>query len=131
MSEEIKPEPVSYGIKETIELIDPILALGMATERSLMDGKFGVEDIANFMPALLILGNAFEGIKLVPKEIKDLSLEEATQIREHIEKKFDLQNDNIESLIERALSIGLTIYELVQNIKEIKNERRGSERPNS
>lgn len=105
------------GIKETKEIVKFGIDMGEAFDKAFSDGKFGVEDLSHFFTAFLSASDAFEGIGLVPNEIKDMSPEELLELKAYIVEEFDIANDKLEEVIEKSLSIALAIYEMIMLFK--------------
>lgn len=106
-----------YGISETKEVVKFGIELGEAFDKGLSDGKFSIEDLSYFFSTFMSAGAAFEGISKVPAEIKDLSSEEMEDLKAFVELEFDIENDKLEELIEKALGVALKIYEIIALFK--------------
>ena len=72
-----------HGIKETEEALEAILLLGLMFWKSFHDG-FQVDDLGALWDTYKhdddfneAMGNAFDGYKNIPAEVKDLQLDEA------------------------------------------------------
>lgn len=112
------------GIDETKHLINFIISLGIAVERALADGKIRFDDMAHFMGAFMSAGEAFKDIKKMPAELKDLDNEELEHLQNYVRERFDLENDRIEALVESAIGLGIQIYQLVMEIRNIIKARK-------
>lgn len=108
---------MNYGIKETKEFLRFVIDMAQAIDKSLEDGELSVFDSANFVTAIVNAGAAFDNIDLVPKEIADLSQEEANELYTYVTTELKLSNTNVEVVVQRSLEIGLKIYELVLFLK--------------
>lgn len=96
---------------DTQDLKDVLLlafSLGEGVDASLVDGKFVVaEDIANFIPVLTRIYPALEGIENVDDILLSMDNEDAEQLYAWAEAEFDLNADNVEELVEKALKFAL------------------------
>jgi uncharacterized NAD-dependent epimerase/dehydratase family protein len=113
-------EMESQGIQETKDLLKFVVSLGMAVDKIKADGKVDITDIQFLMSPLTQAGKAFEGVKHVKSQLKDLSAEEAKELVEFAENQLDLSNDKLEHTIETALKLGLDIFNYVELFKSIK-----------
>ena len=104
-----------YGIKETKEVVGFIISLGEGIALAIEDG-LGLDDIVHFMEALMRAPTAFAGMDLVPAELKDLSPEEAQELKDYIAEDFDIPNDKLEDTIERALQLAVDLYEFIKGM---------------
>jgi len=69
-----------YQDKDTIEVVDMLVALANAADKSLADGKANWADAINFFAIAPKVLPAINGIKNVPGEISALDLEGRTMI---------------------------------------------------
>jgi len=105
------------GIKETKEVLACVLDFSEGIAVSLdNDGEIGWEDAINFVGALKSIPSAFAGISEVPAELSDLTPEEIEELVTYVVEEFDIPQDTAEERIERALKIGLEIYDYVQDL---------------
>jgi hypothetical protein len=65
------------GIKESLELVDLILALSQAIKEAKKDGILNWMDIPKFAPVIIAAKKAIEGSDQIEAEIKDLNETEA------------------------------------------------------
>jgi hypothetical protein len=105
------------GIKETKELLEFIIRLGEAVDRSMEDGEIGFMDMSNLVSAMLSANAAFSDISLIPAEIKDLSKEESEELYAYVRDELDLDSDKIEMIVENALEIGMKVFQLILAIR--------------
>ncbi len=110
----------SQGIQETKDLLKFVVSLGMAVDKIKADGKVDITDIQFLMSPLTQASKAFEGVKHVKAQLKDLSSEEVKELVEFAENQLDLSNDKLEHTIETALKLGLDIFNYVELFKSIK-----------
>jgi len=108
------------GTKETTEVVDFVIGLGMAIDKSMVDGKLDFNDVGLFVAALMNAGPAFSDMGLIPAELKDLDPAEAAALVEHVKKALALDNPRLEQIIGKSLEIATGIYALVQMLKAPK-----------
>jgi len=106
------------GIKELKELLKFVIEFGEAIELALADKKFEISELALLMGPLMQVGPAFEGLDLLGGEIKDLSEAEAAELKAYVAEELDLQNDKIEEVVEKALGLGVMIYNFIKLFKK-------------
>ena len=107
------------GIKETKEMIGFIVELGNGVGKSLEDGEWNVTDFVHFMDALMMAPAAFQGMNQIPAEFGDLSEAEIKELVDYVVEEFDIPQDQIEVVIERAIDIAWDIYELIKMIGQM------------
>ena len=110
----------SQGIQETKDLLKFVVTLGMAVDKIKADGKVDITDIQFLMAPLTQAGKAFEGVKHVKAQLKDLSAEEAKELVEFAQKHLELSDEKLEHTIETALKLGLDLFSYVELFKSIK-----------
>ena len=108
---------MAYGIKETKEVLDLVLTCVNVGVNVAADGKVGVEDGAQLMQLLPVVGPAFGDIAIVPKELAELSGEEAAELVAHIGGKLALNNEQVVNIINKSLKTLHAAYELYMAIK--------------
>lgn len=113
-------EAQQVGIKETKEMAKFIISLGMAVDKSLEDGKIGLDDAMYFYNALLSAKDAFDKADQIPTELKDLDQAEAQELLDFVKAEFDIADDKLELTVVKALETGLKVYDLVQQIKSLR-----------
>lgn len=104
-------------IKDTKELVKFVVELVNAVDYSLQDGKFSLTDVANFLKPMLSAPNAFNDIKNVSLEIKDLSEEEKVELKEYMKNELKIGSEKVEMVVEHSFSIALELATLVQMLK--------------
>lgn len=76
-------EVQTVGVKETTELLEGVKVIGVAGVKILADKKLNLLDLGHVMELAKqseTLVAAFDGLGEIPKEVKDLSLEESQAI---------------------------------------------------
>ena len=107
-----------YDITETKELLDFVFTLIKGVDKGLSDGKFDYNDIITIIPAFMKIGPAIKDINKVPKELLDLDKDEIEELKAFVHDKFDISNDKLEIMIEKAFNIVFIIAQLLQDIKK-------------
>lgn len=113
-------QPQSIGIQNTKEMLKFIVTLGMSVDKALEDGKVSVLDLPLIMAPMSAAPAAFGDMALIPKEVSDLSAEEKAELVSYFETEFDIKDDKAEHMIEKALKLGLAVYEFIQDLKAAK-----------
>lgn len=78
------------------------------------DGKITLGDMANFMPAVLSVPAALEGIENIPAEIKDLDEAELVELVAFVDEEFDIPQDDAEEFIEESLHVASVVLAYVK-----------------
>lgn len=108
---------MKHGIEETKDLVKALLSMASATAAAKAnDGKINLQDMALLVMPMTSLPAALTGLDQVPSELMDLDAEEKVELLEFAKKEFDLPSDDVEKLVERALTIGLGLFELVRDM---------------
>jgi hypothetical protein len=108
------------GIQETKDLLRFVIDIAEAVDKSLEDNDFSVFDAANFVTAMLDAGSAFNNMSLIPKELADLTLEEANELYTYATTELNLSDEKVEETVKKMLEIGLKLYDLVVFMKDAK-----------
>lgn len=66
-----------FGVKESLELVDLILAIAEAIKQAKKDGVVNWFDLPKFAPVVMAAKKAIDGSDLIDEELRDLSAEEA------------------------------------------------------
>ena len=110
-----------YGIKETEEVLNFGFDLLEAIIKSLEDKKFSiVTDAPRFVPVIFSAAKAFAGVEMVKAELMDLTEEEQNKLVAELKKRFDLQNDSVELLIEDVIDHVFLTIKLARRFASIK-----------
>ena len=105
-------EPI--GVKEIKEVIKFVVLLGNAIGGSLEDGKWGLDDIGKFMPAIAALIPAINGIGIVGDELNDLEDEELAELVEYFKDEFDVPQDDVEDMIENGFDLAVELFDFIK-----------------
>jgi len=104
-------DKLTVGFKETKEGLTFVFALVKGITSALKDdGKITVGDLPHFLPSLLSVKGALEGIDKVPVEFKLASQAEADELKVWIKKEFDIPDDKMEQFIEDAFAVLLDMW---------------------
>lgn len=113
---------VMPGIVETLQVIDFGLTIGKGIGQSMTDdGKITLADLPKFLPALMAVPAAIEGIQLVPVEVKDLDTAELEEIKTHIMQgaaEIPGLDAKWMSVADGALKIGFGAMQIIQALKK-------------
>ena len=100
-------------LKETKEVLDFVISLGESLASSLGDGSLGVTDLINFWEPVSKLSDALDGFEKIVAEIGNLTSEDLDYLREYIKSEFDIEDNQIESLIEDGLEAAIIILKFI------------------
>ena len=109
-----------FDVKNTKEVILLAFSLGQAIKQAKEnDGKIDAMDLMLMIPVFTKFGSAFEDISLVPKELKDASVEEAKEIQDLVLSEFGelIDQAKLVDQVNLGLSAMISIYEFVKSLK--------------
>jgi hypothetical protein len=111
--------PVTYGTKETKDVLVLAFKLGGAVKASMADGKFDFNDAGNFFPVIPSVGPAFENIGLIPKEMGDLTEAEALDLEATISQEVGelISKEKLVLQINSGLKLVHAMYEFYLTLK--------------
>ena len=104
-------------IKETKEMVDFVIGLASAVNKSMADGKIDFADAGYLMAAMMVAGPAFGGAVAIPAELKDLSEAEAAELFAHVKEKLQLSG-RVDEVVAACLATVTQVYKLVQVLKK-------------
>lgn len=104
----------SVGFKETKEVLDFVIPIVKGFTQINEDGKVEITELVVFLPALLKLKEAIEGVDQVPVEFKLATPEEAEDIKQYLRDTLDLADDKMEEFIEDSFALVLDLFKLIQ-----------------
>lgn len=99
------------GIKDTLEVLEFGFATQRAISEALADKKINIFDAPLALKPLLTASAAFEGFDKVKAELLNLDEAELNELKEFVQDRFDIADDEVEALIEE------TIDEVIGDIK--------------
>lgn len=106
------------GIKETKDVVNVGLQIGLAIKGALSDGKISLDDLAYLITIAPAIKDAVVGITLVPEELADLSVEESAEIVAMVAGQ--LGGGKTEEITVASLKAGLAIVNLILVILDKK-----------
>lgn len=102
------------GIKETLEVIDLVGALGSAGGRLYADPEISLTDIiSEFIALAPVIPAAIDGANLIPEEARDYDQAEIDQMVERLKEKFNIPQEQTEEAIEDHLEAAAVLAKLV------------------
>lgn len=107
---------LSFGIEETLDVVDFGVAIANGAVKSLKDGKVGISDIPHFISPLIKLPTALTGIDKVPAEIGDIDDVELEKLINHVKANLDVDNEKAMEIVQRSLTLIYDAYNLVKII---------------
>lgn len=108
---------VAYGIKETKEALAAVISIANAGKTAVSDGKIDFNDIALLLSVFPKIQPAIDGSAEIPKEIGDLSAEEAADLIAYVSSELKVGDEKVNAVIVQALSTVASIAKLVQTIR--------------
>jgi hypothetical protein len=118
-----------YGIKETKEALDLVIAGTKAGFAVAADGKVDLNDLGHVMTLVPHIGPGVENLALVPHELKDLDESEVAELLAHVSAKLVLDSPKARVYVEQSLKIAHKLYGIVLDAKEMKAKLAALEAP--
>lgn len=112
--------------KETLEFVRFIADVANGIERTLADGKFTLEDLANFFNIAVSAPTAIQGSNLIIEEIKSWNEEEKAQVIVLFEDALNFAADDVEAAIE---DIFAAVILLVSGITKLGLTKAEGDKP--
>lgn len=110
-------------IKNTLEVVDLVIAVvdvGIEAEK---DGKIDVKDLPLLMTLIPKLGPAFDDVDQIPKEFKDLDAGEADALVERIAVKLLVGKPEALEAAHAAMKAGVALFDLYKAVKALKDAK--------
>ena len=119
MSEEIvlKEVELRLDIRELTEVVALALEVCDSSHLIFADGKVGFEDISALWGLIQKLGPAYQGIALIPAELKDLSSDELKSLTDMIMADYAIHELPAQEAITKALIAIRAIYDVYLAIR--------------
>lgn len=105
------------GIKDLKEAVYFGLKVGEAASDGFSYDDFGV---------LTSLPAAISGISNVPDELADLDEEEAEELKQFVQDSFDIPDDRLEEMVEKAVYAAIAVYQVYQAWVDMRAEQTGN-----
>jgi len=109
-------EGTKLGLKETTEVCDLIVDMVKVGIEIGKDGKVSVEDVTTLFRLIPVVGPAFDNLKAIPEELKDMDPSEAAELVAHVATRLALENEKAQVITEKSLKCAVSIYDLVKTI---------------
>lgn len=106
-----------YGIDKLKNALKVIINFGESFEAKLDDGKVSWVEGFGLIKDLKDFPQVIKDYKEIWQEIQDLDAVEKSELLEFVQAELDLQNDRVESLIEKCLAFAASANELVTEIR--------------
>lgn len=107
----------NVGVKEIRDVLDLIVDGVKVGVEIGKDGKFTADDVTTLFRLIPALGPAFDNIKGIPAELKDMDPSEAAELVAHVATRLSLENAKAQAIVEKSLKIAVAIYDLIVTIK--------------
>lgn len=105
------------GTKEVTELLDLIVDSINDGVAVMADGKIDVLDVLKLQNLLPEILPAIQGLNLVPSELADLSVDEGSELVQHVVGKLGVSNAHAIGIVKASTKLAASVYELVLAIK--------------
>ena len=89
------------------------MSLHMAIEKAGADGKIDLSDVGLLVEPAMKIGPFANGLKNVPKALKELSDADRADVMSWAKTSYNLADDDLEEKIEKALSVALHLGQFV------------------
>lgn len=106
-----------------IENLKPVALVGCKFINALGDAAqdgFQKTDALKLIPPLMDLPGVLGNTALIKQEAKDLSVGELKQIADYVATNMDIPQDKIETMVEKAIGVAVSIVEMVELGKAFK-----------
>lgn len=107
------------GIENLKKVVVFFALLGSAVDKSTRDG-LDLDDIGNMVTPLMKAPEAFGALDQAKMEVADLDEAEIKELHQAVAENLDLVDDEVEVVVERALSAAIEIYSIVEAIKDLR-----------
>lgn len=116
---------MTYGIKETKEVLDLALNGVKAGLAVSADGKVDFNDLAHVIALVPAIQPAIDKIDQVPKELGDLDAAEAAEIVAHISTNLQVTDEKAKIYIAHGLKIVHKAYLIVVDVRDMQKALAG------
>lgn len=108
----------NFGIKKLKEATVFIINLTESVENRYDDGNFSLWDGITLIPQASNVRKYINNSEQIKKEFLDLDVNERNELKKHVVNELDLDDDYVESIIERSLNVLESIGNLIDIIKK-------------
>lgn len=110
---------MKLGIENLKLVVRFAIDLGMEIDKKLEDGKITIWEGLGLIPELKALPNIIAHSEDIRNEFLDLDDSEKTELVGFVKDNFDIENDKVESIIEKSIdmitALSLLIFEIKRN----------------
>lgn len=119
-------QQMGIGIKDVKEVLKTGIQIYEGIDKSLEDdNKISIWEYTNFIPAIMSMRDAINGISDVPKQLVDIDEAEAEELKAFMRDQLDLSNNDTEKIIEDLFTLIMDMFakamEGVKLIRSLKN----------
>ncbi len=108
-----------YGVENLKQLMDLGFGMGNVAKAALADGKIDLQDLAQLVPILPLLGPAIDDIDVAPKELTELDKQDADALIAHGRSKLSgMPDDKLKAIVQHSLRIGLEVGLMISKLKK-------------
>jgi hypothetical protein len=109
-------------MKETTDLVMAVISLANGVGQAVADdGKIDVTDTVYLIEFMGSLPAAASGAEKIPGEIENMTDEQRTDLIALVKAKFDIPQDNVEEVLEDALTVAEDLVCLFAKVKDVIN----------
>lgn len=112
------------GVKELSEILQFLGAFSTTTGDVAEDGKVSLIELLKYVNLWPVIGPAFEGYKLVGKELADMDGGERFELRTIFASSLKLPKPVSEELLEEGADVALHLIEFIFKIKQLRSDAK-------
>lgn len=105
------------GIENLKNGLGSLIEFGIALEQALADNKIKFFEAIGLITNLIQLAPAIANFKQIEMEYRDIDEAEWTELYQYFVSKFDLENDRLEAIIEKAFEMLYSIEDFIATLK--------------
>lgn len=113
--------PELLGITNMKKLVKFSCDLTQQINESLEDGWQWVQDPISFLDEAMQVPGVAKSFPEIKKELDDLSDAEREELKDYLQEEFDIPDDELEVVIENSIMQAVSLVQLVNAWKRIKN----------
>lgn len=113
---------MNYGLKETKEALDLVLAVYKAQGAVRADGKIDLNDLPHVMAILPVLSPGLDAVALVPKELGDLDSAEASELIAYVGSKLVVDSPKAQIILAHSFKILSKAHGIYLDVVSMKGE---------